>query len=167
MGIAAAVGAGVGAASYAAGQLINGVFTGDFEWSWGGFLGSIIGEALGGMAAYSFNLLELSMVGIFVAGFSTTAITMAGENITNDAQYTSRDIVVESSVDGLTSIISFGIMKNIRLAPINSGRGSYSAISKQMYTKIKNGTITRVSARTLGKMVVSEFYEGLFGFLMK
>ena len=166
LGIAAAIGAGVGAASYTAGQLIDYTFTGDFEWSWGGFAGSTIGGALGGMVVYSFNLLQWGMVGVFVSGFSTTAITMVGENITNDASHTSNDIFTKSFVDGLFSIISSGVMKNIKFVPINSGRGSYSAISKQMYTKITNGTITRISAKTLGKMFISEFYDGLFGLIL-
>lgn len=49
LGIAALIGAGIGAASYTAGQLI----TGDFEWSWGGFIGSTVGGAIGGAITFA------------------------------------------------------------------------------------------------------------------
>ena len=118
------------------------------------------------MAAYSLTLLKLNVVGVFVSGFVTTAMTMVGENMTSDACHTFKDIIIQSFVDGFISIISSGVMKNVKFKPINSGRGSYSAISRQVYTKINNGIINRVSAKTLGKMFVSEFYDGILGTLL-
>ena len=47
LGIAALIGSGIGAASYTAGQLIDYAITRDFEWSWGGFVGSTVGGAVG------------------------------------------------------------------------------------------------------------------------
>jgi len=49
LGIAALIGAIVGAASYTAVQVFEYTVTGDFDWSWGGFAGAIVGGAIAGI----------------------------------------------------------------------------------------------------------------------
>lgn len=52
------------------------------------------------------------------------------------------------SVSGITA----GILDNVKIPGINSGRGSLTAVSKQINTKLVNGSIKNVSIKTIGKM---------------
>lgn len=158
LGIAALIGAGIGAASYTAGQLIDYARTGDFEWFWGGFFGSTIGGAVGGMIAYALPYIGIgsAAVGAFFSGAATTAGTMIGQNITDNAGYSAMDILFSSAITGVFSAVSVGVMSKIRITGLNAGRGSYSAFSSQMYTKFRNQTISRITMRTFGKMLAAE-----------
>ena len=62
---------------------------------------------------------------------------------------------------------SVGIMSKIKIPSLNSGRGSMSAVSKQMYTKFQRQIIKRVSMRTFTKMLVVEAYNGAAGNIME
>ena len=53
LGIAVLIGAVIGSALYTVGQLIDYAFTGDFEWPWGGFIGSTVGGAISGMITFA------------------------------------------------------------------------------------------------------------------
>ena len=165
LGIAALIGAGIGAVSYTAGQLIDYAITGDFEWSWGGFFGSTIGGAVGGMIVYALPYIGIgsAAVGAFFSGATTTAGTMIGQNITDNAGYSAMDILFSSAINGVFSAVSVGVMSRIRIPGLNAGRGSYSAVSSQMYTKFRNQTISRITMRTFGKMLAAEAYSGIAG----
>ncbi len=165
LGIAALIGAGIGMASYTAGQLIDYAITGDFKWSWGGFFGSTIGGAVGGMLAYLLPYIGIgsAAVGAFFSGAATTAGTMIGQNITDNAGYSAMDILFSSAITGVFSAVSVGVMSKIRIPGLNAGRGSYSAVSSQMYTKFRNRTISRITMRTFGKMFAAEAYSGIVG----
>ncbi len=165
LGIAALIGAGIGAASYTAGQLIDYAITGDFEWSWGGFFGSTIGGAVGGMLAYLLPYIGIgsAAVGAFFSGAATNVGTMIGQNITDNAGYSAMDILFSSAITGVFSALSVGVMSRIRIPGLNAGRGSYSAVSSQMYTKFRNQTISRITMRTFGKMLAAEAYSGIAG----
>ena len=170
LGIAALIGAGIGAASYTGGQLIDYAFTGDFEWSWGGFIGSTLGGAAGGIFTFATGgagSAFVTLLGAFVSGASVTAGTMIGENVSGDATHSWEDILVSSVISGGISMASVGIMSKIRIPKFNSGRGSVSAVSKQMYTKFRREIIKRVSLKTFTKMVAIEAYNGIAGNLME
>ena len=169
LGIAALIGSGIGAASYTAGQLVDYAITDDFKWSWGGFLGSTIGGAVGGMIAYSLPFLGITSaaVGAAFSGAATTAGTMIGQNITDNTGYSAMDILLSSSVTGLFSGVSFGVMKKIRIPGLNAGRGSFSAVSSQIYTKFRNQAISRITMRTFSKMVAVEAYSGIAGYIFE
>ena len=164
LGIAALIGAGVAASSYTAGQLIDYAKTGDFEWSWGGFFGSIIGGAVGGMIAYA---LPWGAIGAFFSGAATTAGTMIGQNITDDAGYSTADILLSSVISGAFSAVSVGVMSKIRISGFNAGRGSYSAVSAQIYTKFRRQIISRITIGTFGKMFSVEAYNGIAGEILE
>ena len=169
LGIAALIGAGIGAASYTAGQLINYATTSDFEWSWGGFFGSTIGGAVGGMIAYVLPYVGIksAAAGAFFGGAFTAAGTMIGENMTDNTCYSAMDILLSSALTGIFSAVSVGIMSRIRISGLNAGRGSYSAVSSQMYTKFRHQTIGRITTRTLRKMFAIEAYNGIAGFVFE
>ena len=170
LGIAALIGAGIGAASYTAGQLIDYAITGDFEWSWGGFIGSTVGGAIGGAITFATAGIGgafATMAGAFLSGAAMTSITMIGENISGDATYSFGDILISSLISGGISMASVAIMSKIKIPSLNSGRGSMSAVSKQMYTKFQRQIIKRVSMRTFAKMLAVEAYNGAAGNIME
>ena len=170
LGIAAFIGAGIGMASYTAGQLIDYAITGDFEWSWGGFFGSTVGGAIGGAITFATAGIGGSfatMAGAFFSGAAMTSSTMIGENISGDATHSFGDILISSLISGGISMASVGIMSKIKIPSLNSGRGSMSAVSKQMYTKFRRQIIKRVSMRTFTKMLAVEAYNGAAGNIME
>ena len=58
-------------------------------------------------------------------------------------------------------------MSKIKILSLNSGRGSMSAVSKQMYTKFQGQIIKRVSMKTFTKMLTVEAYSGAAGNIME
>ncbi len=170
LGIAALIGAGIGAASYTAGQLIDYAITGDFEWSWGGFIGSTVGGAIGGAITFATAGIGgafATMAGAFLSGAAITSSTMVGENIAGDASHSFEDILISSLISGGISMASVGIMSKIKIPGLNAGKGSMSTVSKQMYTKFQRQIIKRVSMRTFGKMLAVEAYNGSVGNVME
>ena len=160
LGIAAAIGAGIGAASYTVGQVIDYAITGNFEWSWGGFVGSTVGGALGG--AFTFITGGVGSAA-FVSGAAITSGTMIGENISGDKSYSWEDILISAIISGGISAFSVGVMSKIRISKLNAGRGSMSAVSQQMYTKFRREMIRRISLKTFTKMLTIEAYNGIVG----
>ena len=169
LGIAALIGAGISAASYTAGQLIDYAITGTWEWSWGGFFGSTIGGAIGGVITFATAGVGgtfATMAGAFLSGAAMTSGTMIGENIAGDAAHSFGDIFISSLISGGISMASVGIMSKINIPSLNIGRGSMSAVSKQMYTKFRRQIIKRISMRTFTKMFAVEAYNGAAGNIM-
>ncbi|MBQ3221698.1 MAG: hypothetical protein IJB34_07035 [Clostridia bacterium] len=165
LGIAALIGAAIGAASYTVGQIADYAITGDFEWSWGGFIGSTIGCALGGMIAYALPYIGIGSVavGAFFSGAATTDGTMIGQNITDNTNYSVIDILLNSVIVGGFSALSIGVMSRIRIPRLNAGRGSCLAVSNQIYTKFRNQMISRITMKTFRKMIAVEAYNGIAG----
>ena len=103
------------------------------------------------------------------AGGATTSFeydTSLPDRLTNDAITSNSEILFSSLDAGVFSLLSVEVMKYIRIPPINTGRGSFSAISKQIYTKIKNGTISGISAKSFFKMSTSDFFDGLYALIV-
>ena len=155
--IGAAIGAVVGAASYSASVLIRGIFTNEWSWSWGDFLGSILGGALGG--AISVIPWAGFLAGAFVSGFSTTVISDALNASFSGKDFNIRDSIFNAILAGGVSMITAGIMKGFgSYFPKLFGRGSYSQISKQIYTKFFRNQISSITAKTFRKMTYLELY---------
>ena len=176
MGIAALIGAGMGAASYAAGQVFEGMVTRNFEWSWGGFLGAAVGGAVGGALAYTIGgivvtskaaAFGIKMAGAFLSGAATNAGTMIGENISGDAAYSAEDIALQSILSGGISAFSVGLASKLRIQGLNEGRGSFEAVSNQIYTKFRRQLIKRIAIKTFGKIVAVEAYGSVYGFFIE
>jgi hypothetical protein len=73
------------------------------------------------------------------------------------------DIIITSAITGAFSAVSVSVMSRIRISGLNAGRGSYAAVSSQIYTKFRNQTISRITMRTFGKMLAAEAYSGIAG----
>ena len=170
LGIGAAIGASLGAVSYTIGQAVDYARTGEFNWSWGGFVGSILGGAIGGAITFATAGISgtfVKMVGAFLSGAAMSSSTMIGENVAGDASHSWLDVLVSSIISGCFSMASVGIMKKIKVPSLNAGRGSMSAVSSQMYTKLRRQIIKRVSFKTFAKMFAVEAYNGTAGNIME
>ncbi len=104
----------IGAGSYAVGQVVNYFTTGDFGWSWGGFLGATIGGGIGGALTFGFGISG-GALGAFLSGAITECGTMIGENISDNAGYSAGDILINSAVVGFFSALCSGIMNGIKV----------------------------------------------------
>ncbi len=161
LGIAALIGAGASAISYTAVQVAQYAVTGDFDWSWGGFLGSVIGGALAGAISYIpfLNPIIASALG----GFAISAGGMIGENISDNKGYSVMDILVTSGISALLAGVSAGIMNHVKDPIISMGRNSYKAIEAQIFTKFRNGTISRITLNTFMKIFAYSLYKDIPG----
>ncbi len=160
LGIAAGIGAGIGAVSYIGSEVVSWAITGEWNWSWGMFAGSILGGAIGGALSYAVPLLGITGAA-FVNGFISNAIGMGLQNAWEGTNYSVADILFESIFVGGFSALTAGITNKIKIKGF-TGRGSISQVTRQIYTKFFNGTIKRVTASTLCKMVVYEAAYSIF-----
>ena len=134
------------------------------------FIGSTLGGAVVGIFTFATGGVGsafVTLLGAFVSGASVTAGTMIGEKVSGDATHSWEDILVSSIISEGISMASVGIISKIRIPKFNFGRGSVSAVSKQLYTKFRREIIKRVSLKTFTKMVAIEAYNGIAGNLME
>lgn len=159
IGYIAEIGALVGALSYTVTQTIQYAVSGDFDWSWGEFVGATVGGATAGAAAYVAPSKAASMfVTVLVSGLSTAGGMMLG-NLFNETDYSEKEITEGSLRSTLFSAISVGTLPNIKIAGLTAGRNSILAISKQIVTKFKRGVIRRITGTTFCKMFNYELYN--------
>ena len=152
--IGAGIGLVVGLGSQLASDVISNVITNGFdfsEWemsSWQTYVGAGLGGAIGGALTPFLGPVATG----FITGASSTAISMGLSNITGASNYSLGEIFATSLLIGSVSGITAGILDNVKIPGINSGRGSLTAVSKQINTKLVNGSIKNVSIKTIGKM---------------
>ena len=134
-------GAIVGLAGQGISDLIAGKASG-----WENYAGSAIGGAAGGE-----SLLYTGPIGAGAVGGAATSLSTQGlKYLTGkQTQFDFQDLAVSTTVGAAT-----GLIPGFKIRGITLGRGNYNAIFKQMATKFQNGTISRVSLRTAGKMFV-------------
>jgi len=161
LGISALIGAVAGGVSYAASELVSYAFTGEFSWSWASFAGSVLGGAIGGALAAIPGVNAMVVAG--VSGFASTAIGMGLENAWEGKDYTFGQIMFVSTINGLISSAAGGLFEAIPIKGLTSGKGSYSAITKQITTKFFNGTIKRITYKTFLKMLRYDVLGGMIG----
>jgi len=164
--VGALIGAAVGATTYTASEIISYTVTGEWTWSWGEFVGSTIGGGIGGALVP----IVPNVVAVGIGGFSSSAISMGFQNLWEDTNYSFETILFGSSINAVTSMIGYGVMKLIKISKLNSGQGSFSAVSDQIITKLKRNIISKVSIKTLSKMYIVDLYnsgldilQGLYG----
>ncbi|XFA99363.1 RHS repeat-associated core domain-containing protein [Candidatus Izemoplasma sp. B36] len=157
IGVAALIGLGVGAASYTVSELISYSLSGEWSWSWGMFLGSTVGGAMVGVAAFAFP--GLGIVGAAgLNGFVSNSLGMYFENRLGYSSYSTSEIIGQSLVIGGLSAITAGITSKIKISGL-TGRGSISQVARLISTKFYNGSIRSITLETFGKMCM---YEGAY-----
>lgn len=159
IGYIAEIGALVGALSYTVTQTIEYAVSGDFDWSWGEFIGATVSGATTGAIAYvAPNCLMSVVVSGVVGGLSTAGGMMLG-NLFNETDYSEKEIKDASLKSAFLSAISVSTLPNIKIAGLTAGRNSILAISKQIVTKFKRGVIRRITGTTFCKMFNYELYN--------
>ena len=159
--IGALIGATVGAVSYAASVVIRGITTGKWEWNWAEFWGSLLGGLIGGM----FSIIPGvgGYVSALMTGIFTNIITDALSHAMYGTEFNFKKSFANGFKSGLLSIVFVGIT-NIKYSVkgITFGRGSWSAITEQIYTKFRRDLIKKISLTTYGKMLGLSLYESIF-----
>ncbi len=170
------IGAGIGLVLGLAGQLVADVGQNilekqlDFsEWelsSWQTYVGAGLGGAIGGALTPFLNPIATA----FITGTSSSIIGMGLEKITGASDYSLGDIFFTSFTLGTISGITAGVLDNVKIPGITSGRGSLSAVQKQINTKLVKGTIKNVSMNTIRKMalleIVNSIPSAIYGILL-
>ncbi|MDA0208290.1 MAG: SpvB/TcaC N-terminal domain-containing protein [bacterium] len=113
--------------------------------------GQYAGAALGG-----------AVTGVGVGLGAGTMVPAAVGSVTGDLTgYASDGIAVSPqsiAQNALVSVVT-GNIPAVSVKGVTAGRNSYSAISKQINTKLQNGTISTVSAATAGKSIAGMVTE--------
>ncbi|MCI5120945.1 MAG: RHS repeat-associated core domain-containing protein [Candidatus Electrothrix sp. AUS4] len=166
---------GVGAVGGVVGQAIGDVISGELS-GWDDYTASAVGGAVAAeVALYAVPATAwgAGIPGAMAAGTAGSAAKHATDafldNFTEEDtyQFSATEFTSDLFVDGITGGITHKIglsnllKKVVKINGVNFGRNSYSAISKSMFTKLKNGTIKRVSSGTLKKMFLGRFVDEL------
>lgn len=96
-----------------------------------------------------------------INGSVSSLVGMGLENITGASNYSFGEILTTSVFAGAFSGLTAGIADKVKIPGITSGRGSFSAIQKQINTKLVKNQISRISAKTFGKILVLELCNSL------
>jgi RHS repeat-associated protein len=154
VGLDDALASGIGAIGGLVGQGLTDLISGQVS-GWEDYVGSAVGGAVTGEALlYSFNPIVAGAAGGAAGNLTTQGLrNLSGKQCGFDTQ----KFLFDTGVGGLT-----GLIPTAKVTGITSGRGSFDAVSKQMYTKLENGTIRRVSVRTAGKMLGADLVGGAF-----
>ena len=161
LGISTLIGAAVGGVSYVVSELVSYAITGEFSWSWASFAGSVLGGAIGGALAAIPGVNAIVASG--VSGFASTGIGMGLENALEGKDYTFWQIMFVSTINGLISSAAGGFFETIPIKGLTSGKGSYSAITKQITTKFFKGTIKLIRYNTFSKMLTYNMLGNMIG----
>ena len=146
--------AGGGALGGLAGQGISDLFAGELS-GWEDYVGSAIGGAATGEAMLYTGPIAAGAIGGAVGNLSRQGL----KNLTGaQCGFDGKEFLFETGLGGATSL-----MPGLRVSGVTAGRNSYNAIYKQMSTKFANGTISSVSAKTVGKSLIGNVVEGLPG----
>ena len=162
LGISALIGAVVGATAYTISEGFSYAITGEWSWSWAQFVGNTLGGALGGALSFISPAASSVLIG-GLTGFSSTAFSMILQNQWEGTDYSVGQIIGTSVFAGFISAGATGLTNAIKIPGLNSGRNSYSAISKQIVTKFHNGTISKISYNTSSKMLTYNLTGNLIG----
>ena len=158
--VSGAIGAGVGFAVGIAGQFVSDLVTSFLsgKWTFSNFQ-TYTGAALGGAAGGAvLGLTGNVSCANAISGFVTTGVGMSLEKLTGVSDKSWSEIGVNAVVDGA---VSYGLGKLPGVNKITKGRNSMSAVYKSGLTKLRNGTVSRMSAKVIGKGLVSSFVGGL------
>jgi type VI secretion system secreted protein VgrG len=135
------------------GQGLSDAFSGNLS-GWEDYLGSAIGGA-----AFGETLLYAGPVAAGLVGGAVTNASKQGlKNLTGkQCGFNWTSFGVDTAVGGATGFIPGSWLPT--RAGLNAGRGSMVAVSKQMATKLRNGTISNVSPTTAAKMFAGRSAE--------
>lgn len=160
--IGASIGALAGLVSQAVTDIVANIISGRdiTEWelsSWQTYAGAIVGGAVSGALTPFMGPVATG----FVNGAVSSFVGMGLENLTGAANYSFGEIAWTSIATGTLSGVTAGIIDRIKIPGLNKGRGSLSAIQKQIYTNLDSGRISRISFNTFFKIFNLEMINSL------
>jgi RHS repeat-associated protein len=145
-------GAVIGLASQGISDLVS--------WKWSG-LGAYGYSAAAGAAGGESTLYAGPIIGGAVFGGTKNVLNQSkqmAEGQRTDFSYV--DLAGDTAIGaGSAYVAEFVPVPGIQ--GLNAGRGSFQAVSRQVVTKLENGTIQNISTTTAGKVFVNQAYTGL------
>ncbi|HHW46454.1 MAG TPA: hypothetical protein GXX17_06030 [Clostridiales bacterium] len=124
--------------------------------SWQTYVGAGVGGAIGGVT----TLYAGPVVGAAVGSGSSTLIGQTLENATGGKKRSVAEIAKNTVVDTtIGAVVSKAIP--VKVKGITTGRNSMDAVFKSGLTKLKNQTASRMSAKVIGKGILSSFVSDL------
>jgi len=156
--------AGVDDLIFAGGGALGGVLekgiadlmSGDLS-DWEDYAGAAVGGAAGGEALlYTGEFAGPTIAGAVQGGVSNLTTQWLKNLSGKQCGYDRKAVLIDAGIGGALGTIP---IPGLHLPGISSGRGNYSAVLKGQITKYTNGSISRISAKTVGK--------GLFGNAVK
>ena len=137
--------------------------SGESEKSWAEIGIDTFGSTVGGAVG---SAVEIPIVGDALEEGTKTIITEGGKKLTGISDDSWEKIILNTGLDMSSGAISgalgegLGKIIDIKIPGINSGRGSWQAVSRQLFTKLKKGKINEVSFKSFLKMVTdTAFFE--------
>lgn len=125
----------------------------------GMFTGAVIGGAIGGALSFALPWLSITSAS-FITGALSTSIGMGLQNAWEGTEYTIAEILISSIMSGFVSAISVKIAMKMKI-PGLIGRGGIIQVTKQINTKLYNGTIKHIRPKTFAKMFAYESYYSI------
>jgi len=129
-------------------------------WKWSGW-GAYGYSAAAGAAGGETTLYAGPIVGGAVFG-STRSVLNQSRQMAEGSQtdfnywYLGRDAAVGAGSAAVAEVVPMPGVQGL-----SAGRGSFQAVSRQVVTKLENGTIQNITAMTAGKIFVTQAYTGL------
>ena len=160
--IFAGIGALVGAAAYTISEAVSYAITGDWTWSWAQFGGNIIGGIVGGILTIICPGAPAFLTGGLTC-FSSTGFSMLLQNKYEGTNYSVGQIILVSLINGAIAAGATSLSGLVKIPGLNSGRNSYSAITKQMITKFRKRIISKITFNTFSKILTVNLVENIIG----
>ena len=164
--LAILIGAGIGALAGLISQAVTDIAANKLsgkditEWelsSWQTYVGAAVGGAVSG----AFTPFMGPVATGFINGTVSSFVCMGLENLTGASNYSFEEIALTSIAAGVLSGVTAGIVDNIKIPGLNKGRGSLSAIQKQIYTNLDSGRISKIAFNTFFNMFKLEMINSL------
>jgi RHS repeat-associated protein len=116
-----------------------------------------VGSAVGGAVAAETTLYLGPIVGGAAGGFAGSLVK---QGFDDEEGIDWGSVALDTTLGGLTSTIK---LPKVKIPGITSGRGSFSAVNKQMNTKFMRGQISNIKPRTAMKMFTAQVVENIPG----
>lgn len=99
-------------------------------------------------------------ISAFATGFMTTLLSDVFNSAFDGTEFNFFDSLKAGAANGILTLALAGVVHiNFAIKGVTYGRGSWSAITKQIYTKFRRDLIMRISGKTFSKMFGLSLYE--------
>jgi len=123
--------------------------------NWQTYAGAAVGGAAGGVVLATTGNINAANA---VTGAVTTGVGQSLEKITiSNYNKTWTEIAANVAIDG---VISYGLGKIPGINGATAGRNSWSAVYRSGLTKLRNGTVARMSVKVIVKGLASSIIGG-------